>query len=336
MGDAGAEVAVAQPRRLRRLRVALKLGVPARRPPRRGSRRRRAPWRPSRPPRAAAQPGPRPARPPRWPREARCRCDPRAPRAGPRAGRPARPTGRRAQIRRASQGATAPTSTRLPNTASRIAGHDVHARAHRGEQVKDQAVQQGQRPRTSATSTPRAAASGRGRARSAPLGSRGRRVAFAAWTSSGSPSLARCPTADAVELQEAVRARRQAGEIPDFLLVLEHPPVYTRGRRTEAGRPADGRGLVPRPGHRRGRQRPRRPGDLPRARAAGGLPDHGHRLRGRVRDDDGGGDGGRAGRRGHRRRGARRAAHRRLGRRGQDRVDRRARVARASPPTGWP
>jgi lipoate-protein ligase B len=41
------------------------------------------------------------------------------------------------------------------------------------------------------------------------------------------------PYRDAVELQEAVRARRQDGEIPDSLLVLEHPPVYTRGRRTQ-------------------------------------------------------------------------------------------------------
>ena len=29
-----------------------------------------------------------------------------------------------------------------------------------------------------------------------------------------------------------MRALRQAGEIPDTLLLLEHPPVYTRGRRS--------------------------------------------------------------------------------------------------------
>jgi lipoate-protein ligase B len=40
---------------------------------------------------------------------------------------------------------------------------------------------------------------------------------------------------DGVALQEALRARRQAGEIPDLLLVLEHPPVYTKGKRTEPG-----------------------------------------------------------------------------------------------------
>jgi lipoyl(octanoyl) transferase len=40
---------------------------------------------------------------------------------------------------------------------------------------------------------------------------------------------------DGVELQERVRAARQAEEIPDVLLMLEHPPVYTRGRRTQEG-----------------------------------------------------------------------------------------------------
>src|SRR5665213_3152651 len=43
------------------------------------------------------------------------------------------------------------------------------------------------------------------------------------------------PYLDAVVLQERVRARRQAGELPDTLLLLEHPPVYTRGRRSAAG-----------------------------------------------------------------------------------------------------
>ncbi|HVE67839.1 MAG TPA: lipoyl(octanoyl) transferase LipB [Solirubrobacteraceae bacterium] len=40
---------------------------------------------------------------------------------------------------------------------------------------------------------------------------------------------------EAYALQERVRARRQAGEIADVLLLLEHPPVYTRGRRTGPG-----------------------------------------------------------------------------------------------------
>jgi len=41
------------------------------------------------------------------------------------------------------------------------------------------------------------------------------------------------PYSDGVELQERVRERRQAREIPDTLLLLEHPPVYTKGRRSE-------------------------------------------------------------------------------------------------------
>ena len=43
------------------------------------------------------------------------------------------------------------------------------------------------------------------------------------------------PYRDGVELQETLRERRQAGDLPDLLLVLEHPPVYTKGRRTEPG-----------------------------------------------------------------------------------------------------
>jgi lipoyl(octanoyl) transferase len=42
------------------------------------------------------------------------------------------------------------------------------------------------------------------------------------------------PYRDALAVQERVRARRQAGEVPDTLLLLEHPPVYTRGRRSGA------------------------------------------------------------------------------------------------------
>jgi lipoyl(octanoyl) transferase len=39
---------------------------------------------------------------------------------------------------------------------------------------------------------------------------------------------------DAARLQQAIAAQRGAGEVPDTLLLLEHPPVYTRGRRTTA------------------------------------------------------------------------------------------------------
>jgi lipoate-protein ligase B len=44
------------------------------------------------------------------------------------------------------------------------------------------------------------------------------------------------PYGQALELQHTLRDRRAAGELDDLLLVLEHPPVYTRGKRTE---PAD-------------------------------------------------------------------------------------------------
>src|SRR5215210_9310475 len=40
---------------------------------------------------------------------------------------------------------------------------------------------------------------------------------------------------EGLALQERVRSARAQEWIPDTLLVLEHPPVYTRGRRSEAG-----------------------------------------------------------------------------------------------------
>jgi lipoyl(octanoyl) transferase len=43
------------------------------------------------------------------------------------------------------------------------------------------------------------------------------------------------PWREALAMQEQIRARRQAGELPDTLLLLEHPPVYTRGRRSHPG-----------------------------------------------------------------------------------------------------
>jgi lipoyl(octanoyl) transferase len=42
------------------------------------------------------------------------------------------------------------------------------------------------------------------------------------------------PYDEAREAQKALERARQAGEIPDVLLHLEHPPVYTKGRRSEA------------------------------------------------------------------------------------------------------
>jgi lipoate-protein ligase B len=40
---------------------------------------------------------------------------------------------------------------------------------------------------------------------------------------------------EALDLQERIRAARQLDELPDVLLTLEHPPVYTRGRRSQPG-----------------------------------------------------------------------------------------------------
>jgi lipoate-protein ligase B len=40
---------------------------------------------------------------------------------------------------------------------------------------------------------------------------------------------------EALALQERVRAARQEEAVPDVMLVLEHPPVYTRGRRSGPG-----------------------------------------------------------------------------------------------------
>ena len=47
--------------------------------------------------------------------------------------------------------------------------------------------------------------------------------------------LGRLEYGEGLALQERVRAARQRDEIPDVLLTLEHPPVYTRGRRAGSG-----------------------------------------------------------------------------------------------------
>jgi lipoyl(octanoyl) transferase len=45
--------------------------------------------------------------------------------------------------------------------------------------------------------------------------------------------LGRLPYADGLDLQERVRDARERDAIPDTLLLLEHEPVYTRGRRAD-------------------------------------------------------------------------------------------------------
>ena len=42
------------------------------------------------------------------------------------------------------------------------------------------------------------------------------------------------PYEEARATQRRLEAARQAGTVPDLLLLLEHPPVYTRGRRSTA------------------------------------------------------------------------------------------------------
>ena len=47
--------------------------------------------------------------------------------------------------------------------------------------------------------------------------------------------LGRVEYREATALQERLRERVIAGDLPDLMLLLEHPPVYTLGRRSDAG-----------------------------------------------------------------------------------------------------
>jgi lipoate-protein ligase B len=60
-----------------------------------------------------------------------------------------------------------------------------------------------------------------------------RRVALVSVSDLWVTQLGLVPYEEALALQEDLRERRRAGDIPDLLLVLEHPPVYTLGKRTE-------------------------------------------------------------------------------------------------------
>ena len=61
------------------------------------------------------------------------------------------------------------------------------------------------------------------------------------WTSSTSTGdllvchLGRVPYEEGLEIQERLRSRVQDGELGEVLLLLEHEPVYTLGRRSEPG-----------------------------------------------------------------------------------------------------
>ena len=136
---------------------------------------------------------------------------------------------------------------------------------------------------------------------------------------------------EAADLQERLRERVIAGELPPLLLLLEHPAVYTLGRRSEPGDlpfgedywRAQGIDVVRTP--RGGKLTYHGPGQLvgyPIMRARD-IPAFMRTMEAALVD--------RAGRGGDQRarprpRGA--AVHRRLGRGPQDRVDRRARLAR--------
>ncbi len=48
------------------------------------------------------------------------------------------------------------------------------------------------------------------------------------------------PYEEALQLQKRIEAARQADDVPDVLLLLEHHPVYTKGRRTQPGELAMG------------------------------------------------------------------------------------------------
>ncbi len=43
------------------------------------------------------------------------------------------------------------------------------------------------------------------------------------------------PYREALAIQAGVQTKRQTEQVPDTLLLLEHPPIYTRGRRTGDG-----------------------------------------------------------------------------------------------------
>ncbi|MGH2957702.1 MAG: lipoyl(octanoyl) transferase LipB, partial [Solirubrobacterales bacterium] len=47
--------------------------------------------------------------------------------------------------------------------------------------------------------------------------------------------LGQVPYGEAREAQRRLEAARQRGDVPDLLLLLEHPPVYTKGKRSEPG-----------------------------------------------------------------------------------------------------
>ena len=140
------------------------------------------------------------------------------------------------------------------------------------------------------------------------------------------------PTPRAWPSRRQLEAARQAGSVSGRAAPARAPAGVHARAPLRAGRAADGRGLVPRPGDRHRRHRPRRARDLPRARPARRLPDHEPEAlpgrRPRVHPPHGERDHRRARRRRHRGRPDRGADRRVDARAAQDRVDRRAREPR--------
>src|SRR5215213_9999538 len=151
-----------------------------------------------------------------------------------RGGAPGSAAGRRFQVLWASHGATAAIRARLPEVAISRAGtgstppptggsrHMINPSSsviamkvgHIHAPRSRQRIRAGQK-RSSRSTAPESSL----------------RFVAELWVA----QLGTVPYRDGVELQKMLRERRQAGELPDLLLVLEHPPVYTKGRRTASG-----------------------------------------------------------------------------------------------------
>src|SRR3954452_3789368 len=82
-------------------------------------------------------------------------------------------------------------------------------------------------------------------------------------------ALGQVPYGEALALQQQLHAARRDGRIPDVVLTLEHPPTYTRGRRTDDSELPMGvewyraQGIEVRDTDRGGRLTYRGPGQLP-------------------------------------------------------------------------
>src|SRR5919112_1933468 len=152
-----------------------------------------------------------------------------------RGGAPGSAAGRRFQVLRASHGATAAISARLPKVAMIRAGIGAAPPPTGGSRHMIRPSSSVMATKVGHIHAPRSrqrTRAGQKRSSRSTAPESSLRSVAELWVA----QLGTVPYRDGIELQETLRERRQAGELPDLLLVLEHPPVYTRGRRTE---PAD-------------------------------------------------------------------------------------------------